>query len=606
MSLLLLFLYPKVLQPMTIQIALLLLIIAASLVLFLFEWLPADVTGLVVLITLVLTGLLPADEAFSGFGSDAVIMILGLLILTAALTRTGVVEMTGRTLLRHTGDNPNRLLMWIMVVSASLGAFMSNTASTAFFVPITLGIAARSRISPSKLLMPLAFASILTSSVTLVSTSTNIIVSDLMARSGQPPMGMFELAPVGIPIAVFGILYMYFIGRRIIPDRMAGKEEEDEFGGRIYLTEVMILPESPLIGKTLAESGLGQELDLTVVRIVRDKTNYLAPQRDTILQENDVLLVEGKSEDILKIKDTTGVDIKADVKLSDPSLQTEDMRLVEAIILPRSPLIGRTLKGFRFRERYRLQVLAINRRGETIRSKISQVRLRTGDILLVQGHRSNIALLDEDQTFRVLTTVANERLNLRRSRIAIAIFMGALLVATFNLVSLPVAAMAGAVLTFITRCITPEEAYREIEWKAVILIGSMLALGIAMEHTGTARYLADLIANWTRGANPLWALAGFFILTVVLTQPMSNQAAAVVVVPVALQTAAQLGLNPRTFAMMIAVAASCSYLTPLEPSCLMVYAPGRYRFTDFFKVGALLTAIIFGLAMALVPLVWPL
>jgi di/tricarboxylate transporter len=591
---------------MTIQIALLLLIIAASLVLFMFEWLSADVTALLVLITLVLTGLLPADQAFSGFGSDAVILILGLLILTAALTRTGVVEMTGRTLLRHMGDNPNRLLMWIMVVSAGLGAFMSNTASTAFFVPITLGIAARSRISPSKLLMPLAFASILTSSVTLVSTSTNIIVSDLMARSGQPPMGMFELAPVGIPVAVLGILYMYFIGRRIIPDRIGGQEEDEEFGGRVYLTEVMILPESALIGKTLAESGLGQELDLTVVRIVREKTHYLAPQANIVLQENDVLLVEGKSEDILKIKDTTGVDIKADVKLSDPGLQTEDMRLVEAIILPRSPLIGRTLKGFRFRERYRLQVLAINRHGETIRSKISQVRLRTGDILLVQGHRGNIAILDEDQTFRVLTTVANERPNLRRSRLAIAIFVGSLLLATFNVVSLPVAVMTGAVLAFITRCITPEEAYREIEWKALILIGSMLALGVAMEHTGTARYLADLIVNWTRGASPLLTLAGFFILTVVLTQPMSNQAAAVVVIPVALQTAAQLGLNPRTFAMMIAVAASCSYLTPLEPSCLMVYAPGRYKFMDFFRVGAPLTAIIFGLAIALVPLVWPL
>jgi di/tricarboxylate transporter len=591
---------------MTIQIALLLLIIAASLVLFMFEWLSADVTALLVLITLVLTGLLPADQAFSGFGSDAVILILGLLILTAALTRTGVVEMTGRTLLRHMGDNPNRLLMWIMIVSAGLGAFMSNTASTAFFVPITLGIAARSRISPSRLLMPLAFASILTSSVTLVSTSTNIIVSDLMARSGQPPMGMFELAPVGIPVAVFGILYMYFIGRRIIPDRMGGKEEEEEFGGRVYLTEVMILPESPLIGKTLAESGLGQELDLTVVRIVREKTHYLAPHSNTALQENDVLLVEGKSEDILKIKDTTGIAIKADVKLSDPGLQTEDMRLVEAIVLPRSPLIGRTLKGFRFRERYRLQVLAINRRGQTIRSKISQVRLRTGDILLVQGHRGNIALLDEDQTFRVLTTVANERPNLGRAPLAVAIFIGSLLLATFNVVSLPVAVMTGAVLAFITRCITPEEAYREIEWKALILIGSMLALGVAMEHTGTARYLADLIVNWTRGASPLWALAGFFILTVVLTQPMSNQAAAVVVVPVALQTAAQLGLNPRTFAMMIAVAASCSYLTPLEPSCLMVYAPGRYKFMDFFKVGALLTVIIFGMAMALVPVIWPL
>ncbi|MBI5671132.1 MAG: SLC13 family permease [Chloroflexi bacterium] len=592
---------------MTSEIGLLLLIIAVSLVLFAFEWVSADVVALGVLLSLILTGLLPTDMAFAGFGSDAVMMILGLLILTASLTRTGVVDMAGRAIIRQTGDNPNRLLMIVVIASAVLGAFMSNTASTAFFVPVVIGLANRLRVSPSKLLMPLAFASILTSSVTLISTSTNIIVSNLMTRSGQRPMGMFELAPVGIPIAIVGLIYMLTLGRRLIPDRTRPVDTDDgNFGMRQYLTEVVVLPESPLVGKTLAESALGKELDLNVVRVVRDKKRYIIPQASTVLQEGDVLMVEGQREEILRIKETAGIDIKADFKLADPELSEEDIRLIEAIILPRSPLIGRTLKGFRFRERYGVQVLAINRHSETIRRKISQVRLQIGDVLLLQGHRANIAALDDGYTLNILNAVTEPRPNRQRAALATIIFVGALLAATFNLLPLAVAVLVGALLAFVTRCITPEEAYREIEWKALILIGSMLALGAAMEYTGTAEFLAQQMVNFAGHLNPLWLLAAFFVLTVVLTQPMSNQAAAIVVVPIALQTAAQLGLNPRSFAMMIAVAASCSYLTPLEPSCLMVYAPGNYRFFDFMKVGSFLTVLIFALALVLVPIVWPL
>ena len=591
---------------MTPQIVLLLFIIAGALVLFSFEWVSTDVTALSVVIILIVTGLVPSDQAFAGFGSDAVIMILGLLILTVALTRTGVVEMVGRAIVRSTGKDEGRVLLVIVVAAALLSAFISNTASAAFFLPITLGLAERSKISSSKLLMPMAFATILTSSVTLVSTSTNLIVSDLLTRYQQPAMGMFELAPVGIPIAIVGVIYMLTLGKRLIPDRQPEVVNIERVEERIYLTEITFTSTSPFIGKTLAEAGLRSELDLNVVSIVRDKTDYFVPDVNTVLNKSDVLLVEGQGEHILRVKDLEGLDIKADVKLSDPSLESSDMQLVEAIILPRSPLIGRTLKGGRFRERYGPQVLAIHRHGEAIRRKISQVRLQVGDILLVQGHRDNIATLHNENIFRVLDEMGKSTPpDYRRAPRAIAIFVGALAAATFNIVSLPVAVLIGVVLVFLTRCVTPEEAYREVEWKALILIASMLTLGVAMEHTGTAAYLAGQVVSLTQNANPLWLLGAFFVLTVLLTQPMSNQAAAVVVLPVAIQAAMQIGLNPRTFAMMIAVAASCSYLTPLEPACLMVYGPGRYHFFDFVKVGSILTLLIFVIAMVFVPVIWP-
>ncbi len=591
---------------MTFEIALMLAALLAAVVLFSLEWFTADTIALGLLVTLVLTGLLPVERAFDGFGSDTVIVILALLILTAALTRTGMIDIVGRAILRRTGDNPDRLLAVIMVSSAGLGAFMSNTASTAFFVPIVIGIAQRAGFSASRLLLPLAFAGILSSSVSLISTSSNLVISGLMTQKGLAPMGMFELAPVGIPITVAGLLYMYFIGRRLTPDRGGGADLIEQFGVTPYLAEALIPPGSPLAGQTLGETKFGSDLDLTVLEVIRDKDRHFAPRTTMKLAAGDVLLVEGRPDEILKIKETAGVEIKADVKLADPDLEDDEIGLVEVILMPGSPLIGRTLKGARFRERYGLQVIGMNRRGTNLRTKLSTVSLRMGDVLLVQGPRVHVAALNDDHTFRVLGSLEEKIPRGRRALLAGAIFAAAILLGTFKIVPLSIAFLAGCVLVFATRCITPEEAYREVEWRVLILIASMLGFGVAMEHTGTANYLAGVLLGLAGDANPLWLLSGFFFLTVALTQPMSNQAAAAVILPIAIQTAQSAGLNPRTFAMMVAVAASTSYLTPLEPCCMMVFGPGRYRFADFLKVGALLTVIVFTIAILLVPRFWPL
>ncbi len=590
---------------MTIQIALVLAAVVAALVLFSIDKIPVDVTALGILLFLIVTGLLPAEQAFMGFGSDVVVMMLGLLILVAALTRTGVTDIVGRVLLNRGEASERELLLAIMAIAAMVGAFMSNTTATAFFLPIVITVARRKKISPARFLMPLAFASILASSISLISTSTNIVVSGLMQDLELAPIGMFELAPVGIPIAVVGITYMFVIGRHLVPDRIP-HEEIEQISTRLYFTEILIPADSPLAGKTLRESALGLEMDLKVVRIVRDGTRHVLPRAATRLEENDVVLVEGSRESILDVKEETGVEIRVDVKFPDEEVDVEQMGLTEVMVLPNSPLVGRTLRGLDFRDRYRLQVLAINRQGETLARKMSHIRLQVGDVLVVQGREARIDALEKQNFFRRLSLPGVSLKRRRRAPIALAIFGGVVLASSFKLFSLPVAMLLGAVLVFATRCITPEEAYSRVRWQVLILIASMLGLGSAMELTGTAAFLADQIVGLVGASGVFWLLSAFFGLTVLLTQPMSNQAAAAVVLPVAVRTADQLGLNPRSFAMMVALAASCSYLTPLEPACLLVYGPGRYRFLDFLKVGALPTILIYLLCVLLVPVLWPL
>lgn len=591
---------------MSSDIIILLSIVAVAVVLFTFEFVPADVTALGVMVSLILTGILEPDAAFAGFGSDTVIMILGLLVMTAALLRTGVVDMTGRAILRRAGTSPDRLLVLVTVSVATLSAFISNTAAAAFFLPIVMGLAIRAKASPSLFLLPMAFASILTSPVTLISTSSNIVVSGLMTRYGLDPIGMFELAPVGIPISIVGIVYLLTIGKRLIPARAAGSELAEDFGLGPYLSEVVVQKNSKLAGKTLDESGFGRDLDLTVLGVLRKEQTPILPQGGTLLREGDVLIVEGNREEILKIKDTAGLDIHPDVKFPVAGEDKNGFVLAEAILVPGSPLTGRTLKSYQLRERHGVQVLAIHRHGVSLRDKLSRIPLRLGDALLLQGSREMLASLEDRNVMRIVGAKEEERPRLRHAWPAIGIFVAAVVAATLEIVPLAVAFITGAVLTLLTRCLTPEEAYREIEWKALIVIGSMLALGTAMEDTGAAEFLARQIVEWTAGTNPVWLLSGFFILTVALTQPMSNQAAAIVVLPLAVETAFAAELNPRTFAMMIAVAASVSYLTPLEPACLMVYGPGRYRFMDFLRVGILLTVAIYVIAILLVPRLWPL
>jgi len=587
------------------QIIVLLITMAATIFLFSVEWFPVEVTGLGLVVFLVLTGLLTPEEAFAGFGSEVVILMLGLLIMAAALEHTGVTEYTGQFLVRLAGTKPNRVLLAVMGVTVAVSSLMSNTAATALFLPIVLGLSRKLQLSPSKLLMPLAFASILASSITLIGTSTNIVVSGLMQRYGMQPISMFELTPVGIPIALVGIAYMFLVGRHLIPDRREDEEDDTLLTARLYLSELHILPGSSFVGKTLAETALGRDYDLTVLRVERDSQRFHLPDANLRLRAGDELLVKGARENILRMKQVPGIELVPELALQNEANAENGLSLHEVILLPGSPLIGRTPRGSLFRQRYGLQVLALSRHGGTVIQRLSEARLHMGDILLVQGERSQINALEQQGVVSVVGAVDEPTTPNGRAALAMAIFGGAIIVGALNILPLSVAMLLGAVLVLVTRCITPEEAYRSMQWRVIILIASMLGLGTAIETSGAAQFIASLVVDILGTTSPFWLLTAFFMLTVVLTQPMSNQSAAVVVLPIAVQTALQLGLNPRSFAIMIALAASTSFVTPLEPACLLVYGPGRYRFFDFVKVGSLLTLVVYAIAIGAVLTLWP-
>jgi di/tricarboxylate transporter len=589
----------------TAEIATCLAILVIAVLLFAWDRLPADVVALGVMLAVIATGLLPPGKAFGGFASDTVMMILGLLIMSAGLVQTGVVDTAGRRIFDLAGRNPANFLPLMMISVATVSAVMSNTAATAFFVPLVLGYAAKIGASPARFLLPLAFASILTSSVTLISTSTNLVVSDFLTRFQQAPMGMFELAPVGLPITIAGLLYMWLLGVRLMPRRQEPKAEE-KIGERKYQADAVVMAEGPLVGKSPKEAALTSDAGITIVKVLRGEETLRGEKRIAALSllPGDELIIEGLRADLLKIKDIDGLDFKADVHLADPGVDPQEVTIVEGVLLPRSPLIGHSLRSLDFKGRYGLQVLALHRAGR-VPTTISSARLRLGDVLLLQGSRDDVRALERGNLFNIFGGVETARLNFARAPLATAIFVLAIAAVTFNLTSLPVAAMAGAFLMLAARCLSPEQAYMQVEWRALILIGALLSLGAAMEASGAGRYLAQQLIGLI-GVGHYSLLTCFFILTVALTQPMSNQAAALVVLPIAMQTGLELGGDPRGFAMMVAVAASCSYLTPLEPSCLMVYGPGKYEFWDFLKVGAPLTVLIYLIAILLVPWAWPL
>jgi len=591
---------------LTFEIGLVITVIIVVAVLFATDRFSPDVLALGVMAFLVLSGQLSLDRALQGIGSEAFLLILSLLVMTAALDKTGFVDLFSAFVAKLAQGNARRFEIIIIFAAAIMSTFMSNTGSVAFLLPIVIAIARSLRASPSRLLMPLAFASILASSVTLVSTTTNIVVSGVLESENLRPLGMFEMTAVGVPILLLGIIYLIFLGPHIIPDRPYDQPFSAEASVRNYLTELVITPGSKYDGVSVSDAGLGRDLDITILRIAKDKRTFLVPNGRTLLSAGDVLLVECDRDGLLKLGDDAGLELKPKNDIAHEDLMSERVSLFEVILLPRSPMVGRTLKQIDFRRTSGLQVLGINRSGQTIRRKLSEVRLAVGDQLLLHGSRISAAALDRNGTFRLLQSLGTKVFEKRNAIVSVAIFSLVLITAAFNLVPVALAALLGMLAVFLTGCISPEEAYDMVNWQVLFLIGGMLALGIAVQDSGTAAFLAQSIVSLTQGLHIYWLLGGFFLLTMLLSQPMSNQAAAAVVVPIAIQTAMQLGYDPRSFAIMIALGASCSFLTPLEPACMMVYGPGNYRFTDFLKAGLPLTAIIFLIALFMVPIVWPL
>lgn len=590
--------------PMEATIVLVLLAVVGTL--FCFERVPVDVVALGVVVALLAARILTPAEALAGFGNEAVIVIGGLFVLTAGLKSSGALESLANRVRLLGGGKPRLAVSLLLLLVAMASAFMNNTTCTAVFLPVAMALARAEKLPPSQLLMPVAFASILGGTLTLIGTSTNVIVSGLLPSYGLAPLGMFELTPVGLPVAVLGLLFLIFLAHRILPAHHEVALEQ-QYHIRDYLTEVVVQPRSPLVGKSVAEAGFGRRWDLNLLGIHR-QGRELPFNTAVVLAAGDVLVVEGKLDTLLSLGSSAGLLIRRGPdEASGPELAAGTGKLVEALVMPTSDLVGRTLKEVGFRQRYGASVVALNRHSEPVLEKLGRISMAVGDVLLIYGEETVLGRLLGQSGLLVLSDrhrVAHPR---ARAAVIAPLALGLFVVlSTTGWVSLSGAVLLSCLLLFVSRCLTPQEAYDAVDWRLLVLVAGMMAMGTALSKSGAAALLAEGVMEPLGGLGPLAVLAGFYLLTTVLTQPMSNQAAALVVLPVAMGVANSAGIDPRAMAITVALAASSSFLTPLEPSCLLVYGPGRYRFLDFPKLGLGITAMAMLLTLLLVPFFWPL
>ena len=579
-------------------------LLLAAVVLFATEKISVDLVTLGLLCILVMGGILNVQEAFAGFGNEVIVMLGSIFIIGAALRDTGVLDSLGGLLARTTGGRPRRVAAGMMASVGAISAFMNNTTVTAMFLGPVIGMARRLGISPSRLLMPLSFASILGGTCTLIGTSTNVAVSGAMKHLGQEEIGMFEITPIGIIIFGVGIIYLVTVGMRWVPER----DRSDQMSGnghiREYLSEVVILPNSPLIGQAAFNSDFSV-LEFQVVKIRRQDED-LPVDRHTQFLEGDVVLVAGKVQNLIKVKKIEGIDIREDVQLRRSGIDMSEASVAEVVLTPRSALVGQTLRGSNFRRRTGLSVLALLRGDRTLNDHMADVVLHAGDLLLLQGPFDRFQKFEQEAEMVVITEHSYTTTARKRGIATLIAFVLAVTASTFGLLPASIAFLVAALIALATRCISLDTAYENIDWRLLILIGGMTAFSTAMAKSGADELLAGMVTTLLNPMGTLAVLAGFCILTVLLTQPMSNAAAALVVLPIAIQAATKLGANPRAFGIAVMLSASISVLTPFEPSCILVYGPGKYRFSDFIKVGSGLTMVTLAVILALVPVFWPL
>ena len=602
---------------MTADIVLMLLILAAAIFLFIVDWLRVDIVAILILLTLTLTGLITPEEAFSGFASPAVITVWAIFIVSGGLFYTGVANLVGDRLFKLAGNSQSRLIALLMTTVGLMSGVMNNVGATAVLMPAAATMSRKAKVNASRLLMPLAFGSLLGGMTTLISTPSNILVSDALRAADLEPFGLLDFAPVGLTALIVGVLYMALVGYRLLPDRPATEHLSEAAGPDAELVDLYRLGErlfraripasSPLIGKTLAESRLREDFGLSAIALTRKGHAQLDLDKDTVLRRGDELLIEGMVDNLVWAQETGRLDVQPEVGIHDRDLQSEMVGIAEALLSPHSRLPGKTLADIHFREKFNLTVLAILRDGKPTRTGLADIPLRFGDTLLVQGPRQKIRILQHDPDFVVLSDVGNgQRLRFHKAPLAAGLLLVMLVPVVIGWLPITASALLAGMLMVVTGCLTMDEAYQSIEWKAVFLVAGTLPLGIAMEKTGTAAFLADLLVNLVGGLGPMALLAGFYILANLLTQFMSNAASTVLLMPIALGTAQQIGVPPHALLMDVAVASSASFLTPVaHQSNVLVMGPGGYRFGDYVKAGLPLDLLVFTTTMIILPLVWP-
>ena len=596
---------------MSIDIIIVLFIILLAFILFVSEALPIDVVALTVLSMLLVTGQLTPSESISGFSNPAVITIAILFVLSHALQKTGVLEYLVIKINQLVSRSLVIGLTVYLVCIALASALVNNTAIVAIFMPVTIRMAEKYHISPSKVLMPLSYAAILGGTLTLIGTSTNLLVNSIFVNSGPyTPLGMFEFSRYGIFLLVVGLTYVIVVAYRILPSRTVTSSLTKSYHMGGYLTELKIGDDSPLVGGSTLDRQISQNYDVTILGIQRNKKLLSTNLRETPLEAGDILLVRGSVENFFSMKEVEQVYMLTDEKLNQKELTKEENLLVECLVTNQSDLVGQSLKAANFRRRFGSFVLAIRREGEILRKKIAHVILRAFDTLLVYGSREKIREMRDSGGFILLTEV--ER-SLRKHRfwwLSILVIMGVVFFAALSLVPILKGVIIGLAILLVARVISPLEAYNSINWQIIVLIGCLIPLGIAIQSSGTAKMIGNAMVNLLLFVpdhqQATFLLAMVYLVAMILTEVSSNAATAIIMTPIALAASANLGLDPRPFIFAICFAASASFITPIGyQTNLMVYGPGGYKFSDYIRVGLPLSITLWIMAVLLIPVLWP-
>lgn len=603
-------------MPNDLVITLLILFVAA--VLLLSDRVRADLVALLVVVALGVSGVLTAREAFSGFSSSAVVTMAAIFVLVAGLQVTGVTGQAGHLLQRLAGADERRLLVAVMTIGALLSLFMNNIAAAAILLPAVSGLASRTQVRLSRLLMPLAFATILGGMATLF-TTTNIIVSGILRSEGLAGFGVLDFLPVGGPMALVGIGFVILVGVRFLPARQGMDGRRPAATGHPDLVGVYRLDErlfrarvpagSVLLGRPIAASPLRERFGVNAVAIERNGALIPVTSPETVVAQDDVIVLEGNLDEFSRRDVEPYLEILPSRQWTEDDLETDGVVVVEAVLAPRSGLLGQTLRAARFRDKYGMAVLGIWRQGRPLRTKLGDLPLQFGDALLLQGPRERIPVLETEPDLIILAGEAERgpALMPNKSRPAMGIMAFTLALATLNPALVGEIMLAGALVMVLARVLTMDQVYNAIEWRSIFLVAGLLPLGLAMAESGAAALLAERLVAWLSPLGPAALLAGLALLAVLLTQVINGAAVASVITPVAIQAAQQTGLDPRALAMGVALACSMAFMTPLGHAVnVLIMGPAGYRFGDFLRIGLPLTVVVFVVLMALLPVLWPL
>jgi di/tricarboxylate transporter len=612
----------------TVKAVLTLLILAAAMYGFVSERFAPDVTALLALLALLLTGVLTPYEAFSGFSHPATISVAAVLVLSAGVERTGALTYIARRLLMPIGNSELILTIVIMVIISALSAFVNNTAAVAVFIPVVIEVCRRTSASPSRLLMPMSHAATFGGMCTLIGTSTNLVAHEFAISHGLRGFSMFELGKVGLPMLLAGYAYMLLAGRKFLPRTQSGDVLAMQLTEQ-YLAELIVEPDSSWIGKEVNSENFERDFDVELIGVLRGGQALSIDNPDLIFAPDDSLLVRGPLEHVLALTTQNGLELhrprnfprhqepETNGEQNEPAILSLNLKgesketdgrpqLAEVVVLTTSGLVGRTLKATRFAERYDCVVLGLRRRGE-VNDRPSVTPLLAGDMLLVEGKRDALQALARTRGFLVVGTPAHPEQRTGKLVITIATLMAVVLIVSLGFLPIVTAATAGCAVLVLTGCLRPSEVYRAIDLSLVFILAGSLALGVALDKTGITTVLADWLAGVSATTGPFLVMAGFFVLAVLVSELMSNSGTVALLGPITISVAAKMGINPMSLLAAITFGSSAAFAMPIGyQTSLMIYGPGGYRFKDFIRMGIPLDLILAVLALLLIPYFWPL